>query len=274
MKCMRKFLTQWASLLALVFIMHGSFAEQVFIDHCKHGCPIRENGADTLVVRHLFASSMHESGLAERVAYRVFSEAIGVASLLPRTWEAERLVQSANTTASLDSSPRFVQPDLANSQDREYRVNEIRLLADERGRLAPMTSFASTPYLDELNLLSNMSPLPPNLRLGPWARLDQAVNERSAQGGFFYIVSGPLLTPGQSELISEKPAGFFKVIAKDAKLAAFLFPIDSEPHHSYCQYQLGFDDLERLTQINFFPLVSSNWSESLASELGCANLTQ
>ncbi len=269
MKCMRKFLIQWANLSALMLITHGSFAEQVFIDHCKHGCPTRVNGAETLVVRHLFASSLHGSGLAEWVAYRVFSETVGVASLFPRTWEAERLIQSANSAASLESSPRYVQPDLANSQDREYRVNEIRLLADDRGRLAPMTSFASTPYLNELNLLSNMSPLPPSLRLGPWARLDQAVNERTAQGGFFYVVSGPLLAPGQSELISENPAGFFKVIAKDAKLAAFLFPADIEPHVSYCQYQLSFDELERLTQIDFFHLAGSDWSENLASDLGC-----
>lgn len=269
MKCMRKYLIQWASALAFLLAMHTSIAEQVLIDHCKHGCPTRENGAETLVVRHLFASSMHDSGLAEWVAYRVFSEAVGVASLFPRAWEAERLVRSSNTAAQIDSSPRFVQPDLANSQDREYRVNEIRLLADERGRLAPMTSFASTPYLSELNLLSNMSPLPPNLRLGAWARLDQAVNERSASGGFFYVVSGPLLAPGQSELISENPAGFFKVVAKDSNLAAFLFPADVEPHVSYCEYQLGFDELERLTQINFFPLFDSDWSESLASDFGC-----
>ena len=268
---MRKFLIQWAKLAALMLLASECIAEQVFIDHCKHGCPVRENGAETLVVRHLFASALSEAGLVQWVAYRVFAETVGVASLFPRTWAAEPLVAAAPASAAqLDASPRFVQPNLENSQDREYRVNEIRLLNDDRGRLAPMTSFANTPYLDELNFLSNMSPMPPNLRLGPWSRLDQAVNELSAHDGHFYIVSGPLLSEQELEEAQASPVRFFKVIARDDKLAAFLFPADVAPHVSYCQYLLSFTELEQLAEIDFFPAFESVWSEDLADELGCS----
>jgi hypothetical protein len=242
-------------------------AEQVFIDHCKHGCPVLSNGTETLVVRHLFVSSMNNNGLVQWLAYRVFAETVGVASLFPRTWQAEALVEAAaNSPAMLDSSPRFVQPNLENSQDREYRVNEIRLLDDERGRLAPMTSFANTPYLNQLNLLSNMSPLPSDLRLGPWSRLDQAVNEQSVNGGYFFIVSGPLAAVSET---NSKSAQFFKVVAQDNRLAAFLFPADSAPHVSYCQYQVNLDELEKLSQISFFPRFEAVWSEDLAADFGC-----
>lgn len=267
---MRKYLTQWAKLAASMLLSTACFAEQVFIDHCKHGCPVRENGAETLVVRHLFASSINADGLAEWVAYRVFAETVGIASLFPRTWQPEPLIEMTSLSlAQLDSSPRFVQPNLENTQDREYRVNEIRLLADDRGRLAPMTSFANTPYLDELNLLSNMSPLPPNLRLGAWSRLDQAVNEKSASGGYYYVISGPLLAPKERLTAADSSDQFFKVIARDNQLAAFLFPADIEPHASYCQYLFSFADLEGLAQTTFFPTFNGTWSEDLAPEIGC-----
>jgi hypothetical protein len=139
---MRKFLTQWAKLAALMLLSNQVWAEQVFIDHCKHGCPVGGGGAGTLVARHLFAAAINDKGLADWVAYKVFAETVGVASLFPRLWQAEPLIEIAVSKAQLDTSPRFVQPNLENSQDREYRVNEIRLLNDERGRLAPMTSFA------------------------------------------------------------------------------------------------------------------------------------
>lgn len=247
------------------------WAEQVFIDHCKHGCPVVDDGTETLVTRHIFAAAINANGLADWVAYRVFAETVGVASLFPRIWQAEPLIDPAAGKAQLDTSPRFVQPNLENSQDREYRVNEIRLLNDERGRLAPMTSFAGTPYLHELNLLSNMSPLPPNLRTGPWSRLDQAVNERSAQGGNFYIVSGPLNAVDEALAQGQNPTGFFKVIAKDNKLAAFLFPAEVAPQVSYCQYQLSLAELEQLSHIDFFPTFDSQWSEYLANEFGCGH---
>ena len=270
MKCMRKSLIQWVKFAALMLLANKSVAEQVFIDHCMHGCPVRENGADTLVVRHLFASSMNDSGLVEWVAYRVFADTVGVASLFPRSWQAERLLEAAAQSApQLDSSPRFVQPNLENSQDSEYRVNEIRLLADDRGRLAPMTSFANTPYLNELNLLSNMSPLPPDLRLGAWSRLDQAVNEESVGGGDYYIVSGPVVADSEATPGRNTSTQFFKVIARDEQLATFLFPSDIAPHISYCQFQSSLAELEELTLIDFFPTYDSAWTEDLAQELGC-----
>jgi hypothetical protein len=248
-----------------MLLANGAVAEQVFIDHCKHGCPIASNGEEILVVRHLFASSMNDDGVVRWLAYRVFADTVGVASLFPRAWQSERLI-GAPTAAEVDSSPRFVQPNLENSQDREYRVNEIRLLDDERGRLAPMTSFANTPYLSELNLLSNMALLPADLRLGPWSRLDQAVNEQSAHGGYFFVVTGPLMAGSQ---LDAQPTQFFKVIAQNNQLAAFLFPAASAPHVSFCQYQVSFDELERLTQVSFFPEFDAVWSEDLAAKFGC-----
>lgn len=271
MKCMRKYFIQWASLGFLILCTQVSYAEAVFIDHCKHGCPTSESGSEVVVVRHLYASAIGEAGLPVWAAYRVFDATVGVASLFPRMWEEERLVSMTNLLPVPDGAqPGFTQPNLENSQDREYRVNEIRLVAEDRGRLTPMTSFASTPYLQELNLLSNMTPMPPDLRLGPWSRLDQAINESTREDGYYYVVSGPVFERDNRGEFVESIVGFFKVVARGDSVAGFLFPPQTKPHVSYCEYQLSLPEIEAKTSIDFFPSRDSAWDTNLAGRFGCS----
>ena len=102
------------------------------------------------------------------------------------------LLSNAIELESNLSQSNFDQPDLSDAQDRDYRVNEVVFTADGRGRLAPITSFADTPFWDELNNLSNMTTLPNDLRSGAWSRLEQAINELVAYKEELYVVSGPL----------------------------------------------------------------------------------
>lgn len=272
MKCINKFFIQWASIFCLSVVCNSSvLAQQLFIDHCKHGCPSSNETDDVLLVRHLFAASVLDNGLAQWVAYRVFAETVGVASLLPRYWQADRLIQSQTAIEeSLDDAPRFIQPDLSDSQDRDYRVNEVTLLSEDRGRLAPMTSFANTPYWNELNMLSNMAALPADLKLGSWARLDQAINEISTQGGYYFVVSGPVYMSDTQQHSIEDPDAFFKIVATGDRIASFLFTTNIKPHESYCDFQSTLDEMQALSKIDFFPKYEESWHENLALELGCS----
>lgn len=254
------------------------FAQQLHIAHCLDGCPVfsdgnvaARNGGEQIVVRHLFAASISETGLANWLAYRVLPATVGVASLLPRYWQLDKLAANADRLVEeVGESNRLVEIDLSDAQDSDYRVNEVALVASDRGRLAPMTSFADTPYWSELNYLSNMTPMPTDLRTGAWARLDQAINELAQQGNSYHVISGPIY--GEAHEVqdtSNQPTAFFKIIATDSRVAAFVFPSDALPQSRFCDYVKPLAGLSEDSGIVFFPRASANRSEDLASTLNC-----
>jgi len=278
MKYIRKFLTQWASLVACVLLAGACFAEQVHIAHCKNGCPVStvinsasaSAGQSEIIVRHLYAASISPSGLAEWVSYRVLPETVGVASLLPRYWRLDELSRVANALESeVGQSTLIVQADLSNSQDRDYRTNEATLLEKDRGRLVPMTSFAGTPYWDELNYLSNMTLLPTALRTGAWSRLDQVVNELAQAGSNFHVISGPVYSNKLKGGIGVAPALFFKVIAGTDGLAAFAFPSTIKSQSTFCDYSLSLAEVSSVSGLDFFPNSINSLPEDLLADLGC-----
>jgi endonuclease G len=286
MKYISRFLTQWASLVVGLWLAGSCFAEQVHIAHCKDGCPLSLANdlasaatQSEIIVRHLYAASISSTGLAEWVAYRVLPETVGVASLLPRYWRLDELSRAANTLESeVGESTLIVQTDLSNSQDRDYRINEITILEKDRGRLVPMTSFAGTPYWDELNYLSNMTLLPTALRTGAWSRLDQVVNELAQAGSSYYVLSGPVYSDEmkddgglkKAETTAELvPELFFKVIAGPDGIAAFAFPENVEPQSPFCEYSLPLDQISTISGLDFFPNSSKSLPEDLLFDLGC-----
>ena len=247
-------------------------AETVHIAHCHIHCPqSADNTARQIVVHHLYAAGVEQqSGLAEWVAYRVLGDSLGVASLLPRLWQADPLLDSEiDVEVPNDGEVEFTQPDLSNAQDREYRVNELQFNVEDRGRLAPMTSFAGTPYWEDLNNFSNMSPLPTDLRVGPWARLEQAINGLATQVGDAYVISGPLL-PSAEPIV--EPNAYFKVVLAANRLSAFVFPAGLRQNDSYCAQLTTLESIEAETGFDLLPALSRGEVSlvgSLNVELGC-----
>lgn len=278
MKYTSKFLIQWASALLLTFGTAIAAAQTVHISHCLRQCPTGEAGTNELVVRHLFAASINQqTGLADWLAYRVLEGSVGVASLLPRLWARDDLLQSDLPNQQVtDSGPRITQADLQDQADLSYRISEFTINPEDRGRLAPMSSFAGTPYWDELNRLSNMSPIPSDLRTGSWSRLDQAVNEFAARSGEVYVISGPLYQIQQplnaaAQDDSNRPAAYFKVIATANAHAAFIFRQDMAPHARYCNQRSSLQQVEELSGLQLFPGLPTAGSSELHNEIGCAD---
>jgi len=246
------------------------------IAHCLNGsCPVwqGDDAADEIVVRQLFAAqidSLGEGQLPRWVAYRIVGDGIGIASLLPREWAADTLLEgSLAQQLAANARTRLLQPDLTDSQDRDYRLTEVTLLAAEQERLAPMTSFSATPFWDELNLLSNRARLPSDLRQGPWSLLDQALNELAAQQAAdesgrseaIFVVSGPL----QATEFEEE--GFFKIAVFNGRYAAFAFASSTESHRHYCAALTTVDEIENRTQLTVF----KNQQLTSGLALGCAD---
>ncbi len=261
----------WLPLVTFLWATE-SLAQTVHISHCSQQCPDVSHPQNEVIVRHLFAAAISQNtGVAEWVAYRVLPDSVGVASLLPRWWQQDQLSSTGASVEQAEDGPGFIQPDLSDAQDREYRVNEISLTSDDRGRLTPMSSFAGTPYWDELNFLSNMSPLPVDLRLGSWSRLDTAINELAETGEDLFVVSGPLYSYQSGTISSENqaPSSYFKVVTDGVSAAAFEFNADLPVHAHHCDQLVDLQFIESKLDRQLFPALGTLDAGDWATQFGC-----
>ncbi len=261
--------------------MPASHAQTVAITHCEGECPRYQSrvtaNQSNLVIHHLYAASVNgETSLSDWVAYRLTPEAQGIASLLPRSWQADRLIrfsEMADIVQAGEEELRLSENITRNANP--YGGGEAALVQPEnRARLAPMNSFGNTAYWSDLNNFSNMVPMPAAVRLGPWLQLEQQLNRLVAEGNEAYVIAGPLylinvlsLSPSSADF---EPAAFFKLVADDSGVAAFIFPKDMKQSDSFCQAQSSLAEVEELTSIDFYPGRRSRSASSLLySKLGC-----
>mgnify|MGYP003671393357 CR=1 FL=1 len=276
MKFIAKFSIRWGSVFSLVWVAYAS-AQTVHISHCMAGCPVDDSNMaldnSEIVVRQLFVASINgDNGLADWQAYRVLADSVGVASLLPRIWYEDSLVRGSTGLAeTIDEEPQFVQSVSTDAEERSYQLNEITLLSADQGRLVPMSSFAGTPYWSELNYLSNMAPLPYELRVGSWSRLDQAINALADRIGEVYVVSGPIhRSPGATgRADTDTPAAYFKVISTPDAVTAFIFESDVQQHISFCDQISTLETVEAETGLLLYPQHQGKFSATLHEQLKC-----
>lgn len=276
MKYMTRFLTLWVSFVALpqfALTVHGQI---VHIAHCMADCPSGAPPNNEIVVHQLYTASVNsDSGLADWVAYRILGESVGVASLLPRQWKQDQLLpDNAGMEPGDSQGRRLTQEAVISQSDRSYRINEYIFDPDDRGRLAPMTSFASTPYWEELNNMTNMAPIPSELRTGSWARLEQAVNEFAETEGELYVISGPLYEISEPFSLRTtgfggQPSAYFKVVATLERHAAFIFSSELGLNARYCAQQNTLQRIEQLSGLKLFPGLLLANNRDLAPALRC-----
>lgn len=277
-KCRHRFLVVMLLSFASALGSLAATGQTVHIAHCAAGCPVASAATNDLVVRNLYAASINsDSGVSDWVAYRVLGETVGVASLLPREWEPDPLLPDSALTDSLSGSgPGFSQPSNVDASETSYRVAEFNMEESDKGRLAPMSSFAGTPFWPDINLLSNLAFMNNSLRLGAWSRLDQAINGLAAQRDEVFVIAGPLYqisnlsTARNTEGGAQSPSAFFKVVANsDGAVAAFLMPQDLAQHASHCDQLIALEDLEALSSMQFFPRQEAWPLAALGGELRC-----
>ncbi|MFN3163212.1 MAG: DNA/RNA non-specific endonuclease [Pseudohongiellaceae bacterium] len=267
--------------LAVFGLSVTAHGQSVAVIHCQGECPAYQSPVTAqqsrVVIHHLYAAGVNgRTSLPDWVAYRLTGNAVGVASLLPRTWQADRLVRFSPLE------------DIAQAGEEEVRLSEMiaensspygggagaLVKPEDRARLAPITSFANTPYWSELNNFSNMVPMPASLRLGPWLQLEQRLNRLVAGDRELYVLAGPLylinilsLSPSSTDL---EPAAYFKLVADETGIAAFMFPGDADRFSDVCTGRASLAEIQEMSDLNYFPgRRRIRESESLYKELGC-----
>lgn len=255
-------------------------AQSVAVTHCQGQCPQYSSpvvaNQSNIVIHHVYAAGINGiTSLPDWVAYRLTPEAIGVASLLPRQWQPDRLVKFSPLEDIVQAGEEELKLSATITRNNNpYGGASAELLQPEsRARLAPMTSFANTPYWPDLNNFSNMLPMPATLRLGPWLQLEQRLNRLAAETEL-YVITGPVylinvlsLSPSSEDL---NPSAYFKVIADDSGIAAFLFANDMARYGDFCTGRVSLDELEEMTDLSFYPdRRRPVESRQLLANLGC-----
>ena len=75
----------------------NAFGQDVIVTHCDGACPQYESCIATtranVVIHYVYAAGLNgDTVLADWVSYRLTKDAIGVASVLPRIWQPDRLL--------------------------------------------------------------------------------------------------------------------------------------------------------------------------------------
>ncbi len=265
---------------AAISLPTSGISQEVAVTHCAGSCPYYNSaftaGNSKVVIHHLYAAGLNRySRRADWVAYRLSEEAVGVASLLPREWQPDRLAGFSEVAELEDLEPGVPVPEIARSAS-PYGGSSMPVSNEQdRVHLAPMTSFANTPNWPEINYTSNMLPMPAPLRLGPWLRLEQALNGLVRREKEIHVVTGPVFydgeMPGSDSL---EPglnlAGYYKVVLADSGYAAFIFPQQLAQNEVYCEQLTSLDEIEELTGLELFPERKVTQSRQLIGNLNCA----
>ncbi len=271
-------LATWLSLFT-----GAAVGQEVAVIHCQGSCPqygspIAASNAK-VVIHHLYAAGLNRyNRRADWVAYRLVADAMGIASLLPRDWQPDRLAGFAEISELADLAEFEPEDDLPAISTAASAYGSVATPpADEFKpvRLAPLTGFAGAPYWAELNNTSNMLPMPSALRLGAWLRLEQSLNSLVKQQEEVYVIAGPVYyngTPPGSETLKpgENLAGYFKIVSTDSAYAGFLFPQDLPQTASFCEQVTSIGEIEDLTGLTLLPGRSPATAWNLLAELGCA----
>jgi endonuclease G len=141
----------------------------------------------------------------------------------------------------------------------------------DRGHLAPAADMSFNYIaMSESFLLSNMSPQNASFNRGVWKKLESLVR---TWGNYtdIYVVTGPILNSCSTSIGGNNvcvPNYFYKVIydPQNQKMISFILP-NKKGNKSLNKYVCTTDSLEKITNIDFFPILENNLEERLESEI-------
>jgi len=140
----------------------------------------------------------------------------------------------------------------------------------DRGHLAPAADFKlNQTAMSETFFMSNMSPMTPSFNRGIWSNLEDKVRENALSLGGVYVVTGPVLTNSCGTIGGgiTVPCSFYKVIFKEGtnpQMIGFLLT-NSGTSLPLKNFIVSVDEIEKLTNLDFFPSLSDDVEASLES---------
>lgn len=233
-------------------------AAELHTFHCLHGCPIGAAGIDDVVVREIYTLASNDlTKMADWVAYRVTPDSIGPSGV--RRWTADPWIDPEET----------LEPD-------DYDGAPAALGID-RGHQAPLAAFSGTPFANDTNALSNITPQGAGLNQAAWQRLEARENDLAKRENIaVYVTTGPLfervMPPlPQADERHRVPSGYWKVIATtDGRASAFIMDTAAPRTLDHCDARVTIEEVELRTRLGLFPRLATRAFKDLSPALGCA----
>ncbi len=141
----------------------------------------------------------------------------------------------------------------------------------DRGHLAPAHDFSfNKDAMSESFYMSNMSPQHPSFNRGIWVKLESLVRSWGSSSSI-YVVTGPILSSCSFYIGSNKvcvPEYYYKVIydPSEKKMIALILP-NIKGNQDLDYYVCTVDNLEKRTNIDFFPILEDKLEQKLESEV-------
>ena len=142
----------------------------------------------------------------------------------------------------------------------------------DRGHICPAGDMKwSKEAMSETFFMSNMTPQDHGFNDGIWAHLENKVRNWSKQYGEVFITAGPVLKGDMKKIGKNKvsvPSYFYKVIlapeGNTYKGIGFIIP-NKNLHESFYHYAVSIDSVQKLTHIDFFPLLPDSAEKRIES---------
>ncbi len=188
-------------------------------------------------------------------------------------WVAYKLTKENLASSNVARDDNFRADDSIYTGSAE--LSDYRKSGYDRGHMAPAADFKwSEDAMSDTFYLSNMCPQTHSFNAGIWSDLESAVRSIAYDEGEVYVVTGPVLTDGPYDTIGENevaiPNYFYKVILDytepEIKAIGFIMPHEnSSLPLSY--FAVTVDEVEEITQIDFFPLLPDDIEDVVESEV-------
>ena len=144
----------------------------------------------------------------------------------------------------------------------------------DRGHLAPAADMKwSSKAMSESFFMSNMSPQTPSFNRGIWKKLENLVRKWAVENKSLHIVTGGILMDGLKTIGNNEvsvPEYFYKVIlvndTSDLKAIGFIIP-NKKSSKLLFEYAISVDDVEKMTGIDFFYLLSDVIEDKIEQEV-------
>lgn len=241
-----------ACLVAFFFYLQSSQSESVSPSQssddesiCLKGCPTGGPSGTTIVRHHILTlANDPRTKFADWVAYRLSAETFG--KHCKREWQRDPDLPADETLAPQDFA------------------SVRKALNADRGHQAPLASLCGSPYWQEADYLSNVTPQRSTLNEGAWEHLERA--ERglvySGYARAVYSITGPLYereigSLPRAHLPHVVPSGYWKVISvqqgDEVSAVGFIMDQDLPRDYYYCQTVVPIAQIEARSSLHFYP---------------------
>lgn len=178
--------------------------------------------------------------------------------------------------------PRYdrFKPDPMVPQYATATTDDYKYSGYDRGHMAPAADMKwDEDVMKESFYLSNICPQNPNLNGGVWKDLEEQVRDLAMEKGKIFVVCGPIVnntstTIGANEVVV--PQAFYKVLLQenDGEIHTIGFVYENvSGRKPMSTYAMSVDEVEKLTNIDFFPSLPDNIEKNVEAEVDFSQWT-